>query len=247
MPDTVEQKVVLVDDEMPARTLLKEYLQAFPKLKVVAECKNGIEAIGIINVLQPDLVFLDIQMPGKTGFEVLQEIEHLPQVIFATAYDQYALQAFDANALDYLLKPFTRERFEQAVKKALQQKPSVMHNLMALTESLQRRAYPERILVALGAKWVTLPVADIYWLEAEGDYTHIHTAKQSFLSSKGISELEGKLDPQHFQRIHRSAIVSLGAIREVHREPTGPQVVLQNGTVVKVSRSYTEALRKWMY
>ncbi len=180
MPDTVEQKVVLVDDEMPARTLLKEYLQAFPKLKVVAECKNGIEAIGIINVLQPDLVFLDIQMPGKTGFEVLQEIEHLPQIIFATAYDQYALQAFNANALDYLLKPFTRERFEQAIKKALQQEPSVMHNLMALTESLQRKAYPERILVALGAKWVTLPVADIYWLEAEGDYTHIHTAKQSF-------------------------------------------------------------------
>lgn len=243
----MEQKVVLVDDEAPARSLLKEYLQAYPRLKVVAECKNGIEAIGIINVLQPDLVFLDIQMPGKTGFEVLQEIEHLPQIIFATAYDHYALQAFNANALDYLLKPFTRERFEQAVSKALQKEPSVMHNLAALSESLQGKTYPERILVEQGNKWVTLPVSEIYWLEAEGDYTKIHTAKQVYLSSKGISELEGRLNPQQFQRVHRSAIIALGAIREVHREPTGPQVVLQNGVTVKVSRSYTDALRKLIY
>ncbi|OLY90902.1 two component transcriptional regulator, LytTR family [Cnuella takakiae] len=243
----MEQKVVLVDDEVPARSLLKEYLQAYPQLKVVAECKNGIEAIGIINVLQPDLVFLDIQMPGKTGLEVLQEIEHLPQIIFATAFDKYALDAFNANAVDYLLKPFTRERFDQALRKALQKEPSVMQNLMALSESLQGKTYPERILVEQGNKWITLPVVEIYWLEAEGDYTKIHTAKQSFLSSKGISELETRLNPQQFQRVHRSAIIALNAIREIHREPTGPQVVLQNGITVKVSRSYTDALRRLIY
>lgn len=243
----MEQKVVLIDDEAPARSLLKEYLQAYPQLKVVAECKNGIEAIGIINVLQPDLVFLDIQMPGKTGLEVLQEIEHLPQIIFATAFDKYALDAFNANAVDYLLKPFTRERFDQALRKALQKEPSVMHNLVALSESLQSKTYPERILVEQGNKWVTLPVQEIYWLEAEGDYTKIHTSKQVYLSSKGISELEGRLNPQQFQRVHRSAIIALGAIREVHREPTGPQVVLHSGVTVKVSRTYTDALRKLIY
>lgn len=241
------QKVVLVDDEAPARSLLKEYLQAYPKLTVVAECKNGIEAIGIINVLKPDLVFLDVQMPGKTGLEVLREIEHLPQIIFATAYDKYAIDAFNANALDYLLKPFNRERFEQAMKKVLRNEPAVMHNLMALTESLQGKAYPERILVEQGSKWVTLPVSDICWLEAEGDYTKIHTARQAYLSTKGIGELEGRLNPQHFQRVHRSAIVALGAIREIYREPSGPQVVLHNGVTLKVSRTYTEALRRLMY
>lgn len=243
----MEVKVVLADDEAPARNLLKEYLQAYPKMNIVAECKNGIEAIGIINVLQPDLVFLDIQMPGKTGFEVLQEIEHLPQIIFATAYDRYALEAFNANALDYLLKPFTRERFDQAVKKALRPEPDGMRNLVALTESLQSKTYPERILVEQGTKWVTLPVSEIYWLEAEGDYTKIHTARQCYLSSKGISELESRLNPQQFQRVHRSAIISLSAIKEVYREPSGPQVVLQNGVMVRVSRSYTDAIRKLIY
>jgi two-component system LytT family response regulator len=243
----MELKVVIVDDEAPARSLLKEYISAYPKLKVVAECKNGIEAVSIINVLQPDLVFLDIQMPGKTGFEVLQELEHLPQIIFATAYDQYALEAFDANALDYLLKPFTRERFDKAVKKALEKDPGVMQNLLSLTESLQNRSYPERILVEQGAKWVTLPVQEILWLQAEGDYTRIHTVKQSFLSTKGIGELEARLNPQQFQRVHRSAIIALSAIKEIHREPSGPQVVLHNGTTVKVSRSYTDTLRKLIY
>ncbi len=240
-------KVVVADDEAPARNLLKEYLQGYPGLKLIAECKNGIEAIYIINVLQPHLVFLDIQMPGKTGFDVLLEIEHLPQIIFATAYDHYALEAFEANALDYLLKPFTRERFDKAVQRALKPEAGAMKNLVALTESLQTKTYPERILVEKGNTWITLPVADILWLEAEGDYTKLHTAKQIFLSSKGIGEMETKLNPQQFQRVHRSAIIALSAIREIHREPGGPQVVLQNGITLKVSRSYTDSLKKWMY
>lgn len=243
----MELKVVLVDDEAPARNLLREYLQAYPQLQVVAECRNGVEAVSIINVLQPDLVFLDIQMPGKTGFEVLQEIECLPQIIFATAHDHYALNAFEANALDYLLKPFNKERFDRAVQKALKKDGAAMQNLVALTESLQTKTYPERILVEQGTKWVTLPVADIHWVEAAGDYTKIHAAGQSFLSSKGITEWEGKLNPQQFQRVHRSAVVGLTAIKEIHREASGPQVVLHNGTVIKVSRTYTEALRKLLY
>ena len=242
----MEGKVVLVDDEAPARTLLKEYLQVYPKLTVVAECKNGIEAIGIINVLKPDLVFLDVQMPGKTGFEVLAELDHLPQIIFATAHDQYALHAFNANALDYLLKPFTRERFDQALKKAGTDH-SMSRHLLAFAESLQSKTYPERIFVEQGNKLTTLRVDEIQWLEAEGDYTKIHTARSSFISSKGIGEMENRLNRQQFQRIHRSAIIALNAVKEVHREPTGPQVVLHDGTVLKVSRSYAEALRRWIF
>jgi two-component system LytT family response regulator len=157
------------------------------------------------------------------------------------------LEAFEANAIDYLLKPFTRERFDKAVKKVLDKDPGMMQNLMALSDSLQARSYPERILVEQGTKWVTLPVCDIQWLQAEGDYTKIHTSKQSFLSAKGISELEAKLNPQQFQRVHRSAIVALNAIKEIHREPSGPQVVLFNGTTIKVSRSYTDTLRRLLY
>lgn len=243
----MELNVVLVDDEMPARHLLKEYLQAYPGLKVIAECKNGIEAIGIINVLRPDLVFLDIQMPGKTGFEVLQELEHLPQIIFATAFDQYALEAFEANALDYLLKPFNRDRFDKAVQRCLNGNARVLRNLAALKESLLNKTYPERIFVEQGNRLITLPVADIQWLEADGDYTRIHTAKQNFLSSRGITELEAKLNPQQFQRVHRSAIIALSAIREIRREPGGPQILLHNGALIKVSRTYTEVLKKLIY
>jgi two-component system LytT family response regulator len=133
------------------------------------------------------------------------------------------------------------------VQKALSHDTGVMHNLIALTESLQNKTYPERILVEQGNKWVTLAVTDISWIEAEGDYTRLHTDRQTFLSSKGIGELETKLNPLQFQRVHRSAIVALGAIKEIRREPSGPQVVLHSGMVLKVSRSYTDVLRKLIY
>lgn len=242
MPD---KTVVIVDDEAPARILLREYIGRFPKLKIIAECKNGIEAIGIINILKPDLLFLDIQMPGKTGFEVLQEIEHFPTIIFSTAYDKYALQAFEVNAVDYLLKPYTQVRFEQALQKALEKEN--INNVQQLSESLHTGSYPERILVEQGNRLVSISIHEILWLEAEGDYTRIHTAKQGFLSNKGISEMEQRLNPQLFQRVHRSAIIALNAIQEVIREPTGPQILLKNAILIKVSRSYIESLKKFIY
>ena len=242
-----DRKVILVDDEEPSRNLLKEYLRDYPELNIVAECKNGVEAISVINVLRPDIVFLDIQMPGKSGFDVLTEIEHIPQVIFSTAYDRYAIKAFEVNAVDYLLKPFTKERFAASINKLLSQETGPLNNIKLLTESLLHKFFPERILVEQGNKLVSLPVSEILWLEAQNDYTKIHTLKQSFLSNKGISELEQKLNPQQFQRIHRSAIIALHAIAEVHKEATGPQIVLLNGITLKVSRSYTDALKKLIY
>jgi two-component system LytT family response regulator len=240
-----EVKVVIIDDEAPARLLLRNYIAQHPHLRIVGECKNGVEAIGIINVLQPDLAFLDVQMPGKTGFEVLQELEYFPRLIFSTAYDQYALQAFNVNAVDYLLKPYTQERFEQALEKALQ--GSGAKQVQELAESLAPHHYPERILVEQSNRLIGIAVADILWLEAEGDYTKIHTSQNSFLSNKGISELEQRLNPMQFQRVHRSAIIALGAIKEVFREPTGPQIILTNQVRLKVSRSYIEAFRKLIY
>lgn len=240
----MEKKVLLADDERPARNLLKEYLSDYPQLQLIGECRNGIEAVSLINVLQPDIVFLDIQMPAKTGFEVLQELEYIPLIIFSTAYDKYALQAFEVNAVDYLLKPYTRERFRLAIERALSDSKQAMQNIQLLSETLQQKMFPERILVEQGNRLISLAVADIQWIEAEGDYSKIHTAEHSYLSNRGISALEQKLDPRKFQRIHRSYLVALGSIKEVFKEPTGPQVVLLNGTTLKVSRSYVEALRK---
>lgn len=243
----IVKKVVIIDDEAPARNLLKEYIAEFEQLEVAAECKNGIEAIGIINILQPDFIFLDVQMPGKTGFEVLQEIDFIPKVIFSTAYDQYALKAFEVNAVDYLLKPYTKERFANAVHKLLGDVNENLKQVQQLTESFNTKTYPERILVEQGAKLVSISVTDILWIEADGDYTKLHTSKQSYLSNKTMNELEQKLNPQLFQRVHRSAIISIAAIKEVHREASGPQVVLINDLIVKVSRTYADAFKKLMY
>ncbi len=241
------KKVVIIDDEAPARNLLKEYIAAFEQLQIVAECKNGIEAIGIINVLQPDLIFLDIQMPGKTGFEVLQEVDYIPKVIFSTAYDKYALKAFEVNAVDYLLKPYTKERFSNAVQKILAEETNNLKQVQQLAESFNTKTYPERMLVEQGSKLVSITVTDVIWIEADGDYTKIHTTKQSFLSNKSMNELEQKLNPQLFQRVHRSAIISIAAIKEVYKEASGPKVVLTNNVIVKVSRTYADALKKLIY
>jgi two-component system, LytTR family, response regulator len=242
------KKVIIIDDEQAARKMLREYITEYQNLEIICECKNGLEATDAIDLYQPDLVFLDIQMPGRTGFEVLQHIEHLPQVIFSTAFDQYALKAFEVNAVDYLLKPYTRDRFRQAVTKALADEKESYQNLIQLSENLwsanKTQAYPERILVENGTKFINLRVNDLVWLEAYGDYTKLHTAKATYLSSNGISHFEQKLNPQNFQRIHRSAIINLDNLREVHRDANGFQVVLTTGLSLKVSRSYTEQFKK---
>ena len=241
----IETKIIIIDDEVPARVLLRKYIEQHPYLQIVAECRNGEEAIERINSIQPDLAFLDIQMPGKTGFEVLQEITHFPTIIFSTAYDQYAIEAFNVNAIDYLLKPFTKERFDQALHKALETSKNRM--LQQLTESFATSSYPERILVEQGHRLVSVALKDVMWVEAEGDYSKIHTGKQTFLSNKGISELEKRLNPSQFQRVHRSFIIALDAIQEVYKDPSGPLVLLKNNVQIKVSRSYIDVFRRLIY
>ena len=238
------KKVLIADDEKAGRTLIKEYLQDFPDLVLIAEVNNGVDAISEINRFKPDLVFLDIQMPGKTGFEVLTYLEELPAIIFSTAYDEYALKAFEVHAVDYLLKPYTKERFKQAIERL----SADNQKLGNLTESLlmDKTDYPSRVLVQQNKKLITTAVNEIQWVEAYGDYSKLHVGKQTFLSNFGISDLEQKLDPKKFLRVHRSSIINLDKVRELNKYGKSYDVTMLNDDVVRVSRGYMEALKKIM-
>lgn len=243
------KKVMIIDDEEAARLMIGQYLQDFPALEMVAECQNGIEAVSAINRLEPDLIFLDVQMPGLSGFQVLRQIVHVPQIIFTTAFDQYALKAFDSNAIDYLLKPYTKERFNQAVAKVLLRETPAQEGLAALTENLDRNgnSYFERMLLESGNRMVSLDMQEIVYLEAERDYTRVHTPQKSYLSNYGIGVLEQRLNPTVFIRIHRSNIINIHHIREVYKENSDMYLVLKNDISLKVSKGYVENIKKIMY
>jgi two-component system, LytTR family, response regulator len=240
------KKVVVCDDEDDARLLIQQYIAEYPQLQVIKECNNGPEAVAAIDSLEPDLIFLDIQMPGLSGFQVLQKIVHVPQIIFSTAFDKYALKAFDNNAVDYLLKPYTKERFAQAINKILTGSNKNLESIRNLSDQLQSAyaAYPEKVLVESGSRMISLSVNDIYRIEADGDYTRLHTAQKFYLSTYGISILEQKLNPAIFIRIHRSAIININLIKEVYKDSNGYYAVLQNGATQKIGRSYTEVIKK---
>ncbi len=240
------KKIIICDDEEDARKLLRQYLADFPQLEIVKECANGPEAVTSIDTLEPDLIFLDIQMPGLSGFQVLSKIVHVPQIIFSTAFDNYALKAFDNNAADYLLKPYTRERFSQAVNKVLLNTAGNTEGIKNLSEHLQKAytAFPEKMLLENGNRMIAISMSDILWISADGDYTRLHTKEKSFLSNYGIGVLEHKLNPAMFTRVHRSAMINISYVKEVFREPNGYSIILQNGTTHKVGRNYVDAIKK---
>lgn len=246
----MKRSVLIIDDEAPARLLIRQYLEGNEYFAISGECDNGLEAVTAINNLEPDLVFLDIKMPGLSGLQVVQEIVHVPQIIFTTAYDQYALKAFDANATDYLLKPYTRERFEKALSKILHYTRPNLEESRRVAEQLTNRGATETvntILVESGSKLISLELKDVICMEAEKDYTWMHTASKSFLSNYGISQLEQRLSPSHFLRVHRSFIVNISHIKEVHREGASAQLVTSSGKVVNVSRTYMPELKRLIY
>lgn len=241
------KKVAIIDDESAGRKLIREYLEDFPDMIIVAEANNGVDAVREINKFKPDLVFMDIQMPGMTGFDVLTRLEELPQIIFSTAYDKYALQAFEVHAIDYLLKPYTKDRF----KIALSRIPNSDGNsgLAPLTNSLlmDTTDYPERILVQFQKKLVTVAVSDIVWIEAYGDYSKIHVGEEVFVSNYGISILEEKMDPKIFLRVHRSAIINLDQIKSADKYGKGYQLLMKNQEKVMVSRGYKDKLQQFIF
>lgn len=238
------KKVLIVDDESAGRKLIKEYLKAYPELVLLSEENNGVDAVKAINKFKPDIVFLDIQMPGMTGFEVLTHLEEIPQVIFSTAYDKYAIKAFDVHAVDYLLKPYTKDRFALAISRLNENNSKIE----SLTHSLlmEQPQYPERVLVQFNKKLITIEVEGIEWIEAYGDYSKIHVSDTTYVSNYGISSLEEKLDPKIFVRVHRSSIINLTAIKELNKYGKSYDVTMNNGQVVRVSRGYMDRLKKLM-
>jgi two-component system LytT family response regulator len=239
------QKVVLVDDEKAGRTLIREYLAAYPQWIIVGEANNGVDAIHTINKFKPDLVFMDVQMPGMTGFEVLPHLNELPAIIFSTTFDQYALKAFEVHAVDYLLKPYTKERFDTAMARLSATNPSLVAPLVDRIV-MESPKPSERFLVEHKGRFVTLSVADIQHISAERDYSKLHTAEQSYLSNHGIGALESKLDPKRFIRVHRSHILQIDAIREIEKYGKGYSVLLASGEHVPVSRGYADRIREMM-
>jgi two-component system LytT family response regulator len=240
-------RVLIVDDEHLARAVLREHLGAHPDVEVLAECANGYEAVKAIAELQPDLVFLDIQMPKLDGFEVAELAGATTRYVFVTAYDQFALRAFEVHAIDYLLKPFSRERLAAALAHARERlrapEPQRVDALVA--EARQRRQPLERILVRDGARVHVIPAARVDYIEAEDDYVAICADGRRWLKSQRLAELERELDPQAFLRVHRSFIVNLGAI--VRIEPAGKDghcALLKGDVRIPISRSGYQKVRE---
>ncbi|TAE47905.1 MAG: DNA-binding response regulator [Cytophagia bacterium] len=234
------KKIIIIDDEYASRKLIREYLQEYKDCIIIAEASNGQEAIELIKALSPDLIFLDVQMPVFNGFEVLMQLDEIPQVIFATAYDQYALKAFDVHALDYLLKPYTKSRFAKAMEKI--PKPEILQNF---TESLfAPTTFTEKFFVQVHQKLFTIDSKDIIFISAEGDYACLVTQKGKFLTNFGIGIIEKKLNPQDFIRIHRSTIIHLAFVKEIQKQISSYDVIMTNGDVLRVSRGYMDKIKE---
>jgi two-component system LytT family response regulator len=227
---------VIVDDEPLARSNLAILLRLDPKIQIVAECGSGIDAPAMIRDLKPDLLFLDVQMPECDGFDVLELLGNdvPPAVVFVTAYDQYALRAFEAGALDYLLKPFDNARFDLALKRARQK--------IALGKNLPKKL--ERLAIKNAGQVSFLKISEIDWIEAADYYACLHVAQRTHMLRRSISELEQDLDPAIFCRIHRSTIVNLDRIRGLTLNEDGEyEVLLENKTKLRLSRSYRKQLQ----
>lgn len=242
-------KTLIVDDEPLARDRVRRFLRDEKEIEIVGEAGNGAEAIEFIKKENPELVFLDIQMPEKNGFEVITSLDakKIPTVIFVTAYDNYALQAFDASALDYLLKPFNRERFSRAVARAREhienkKRGNLDERLASLIADLKiEKKYLERLVVKSVGRVFFLKTDEIDWIEAAGNYLKLHVGRESHLIRETMNSVESKLDPDKFLRIHRSTIVNIDRIKELHPMFSGDyDVVLQTGAKITLSRNYRD-------
>ena len=244
-------RALIVDDEPIARRGIRIQLEGHPRIQVVGECSNGLEAVAAIQELSPSLVFLDVQMPEMDGFEVIETIgsENMPAVIFVTAYDKYALRAFEVHAVDYLLKPFDEERFSSALDHAMaaidrRTTGELGEKLrMLLEERRPRTKYLERLVVKSGGRIFFLDAAEIDFIEAADNYVDLHVGKRSHLIRQTLTHLEGRLDPDRFVRIRHSTIVNLRRIKELRPSSGGEyEIVLLSGEVLESSRRYRKKL-----
>ncbi len=249
-------RALIVDDEQLARQRILHLLQKETDFEVVGECENGVEAVKAIEELNPDLVFLDIQMPELDGFGVIDAIgtDRMPTTLFVTAFDQHAMKAFEVHALDYLLKPFDPERFHQALERARRwssKGPAAEHgkqNLGALMSGIrEERPWVDRLLVRQGERHVLVRTSAIQWIEAEDNYIRLHVEGTSFLLRQTMAGILGRLDPRQFRRIHRSAIVNLDCIKELQPWTSGDHlVIMRDGTKLTLSRTYRDQFGEWL-
>lgn len=265
-------RTIVVDDEPLARRGLMVRLAQFAQLEIIQECSSGREAVEAIQNEQPDLVFLDIQMPGLSGFDVIRKLDEadrkLPLVVFVTAYDQYAIRAFEVRALDYLLKPVDEDRLQQTVERIVaqfservqQSQQSKLIDLVAeMTgedcedilrrlgegQSLTGNNYPEHIAIKESGEITRVAINAIEWVDAAGDYMCIHASGETHILRRTMKELEQELNPKRFQRVHRSAIVNLGQVEKLCSRQNGEyHLVLSNGQELKVSRSYKDKIKQ---
>lgn len=241
-------RVILIDDEPLARSVVIEYLQSWPDLEIVQECSDGFEGVKAIAQYEPDLIFLDIQMPKINGFEMLELIDQPPPVIFTTAFDEYAIKAFEEHAVDYLLKPFTKERFDKAVHKWMDQRQTAepKQNTKQLLDNLQSSTpRNERVVVKTGNKIKIIPVNDIIFLAADDDYVKIHTLEGSFLKNKTMGYFEKLLGEDNFVRVHRSYIVKINEITRIDPyEKESHLAILKSGEKIPVSKTGYPRLRQ---
>lgn len=251
---TATIRALVVDDEPLARERVCDLLAREADVRVVGECANGREAVEVIERERPDLVFLDVQMPELDGFGVLERVApaRLPFVIFVTAYDEYAVKAFEVHALDYVLKPFDRERFREALERARREiarsgeDGAIEGRLLALLQDLaDRKPHLDRLVIKSGGRVSFLRTEDVDWIEAAGNYVELHVGRDSHLLRETMNKLESRLDPQRFLRIHRRLIVNVERIRQLEGVTHGEYVVvLKDGTKLSSSRGYREGLQR---
>ena len=245
-------KIIIVEDEKPARDLIKAYMENFPVVEIIGEYDNGFDGLKAINELEPDAVFLDVQMPKLTGFEMLEVLEHQPEVIFTTAYDQYAIRAFEQNAVDYLLKPFSLERFREAISKLESRidsnqdrkdsKSGIERIRLHLAESDEKL---HRVVIKKSGRIHVISTDDINFLEAQDDYVMIYTDEGKYLKQQTMKYFENHMDPQQFVRVHRSYIANITCIERIEPyEKSNFILILKDGNKVPVSRSGMQVLKE---
>ncbi len=231
-------KTLIIDDEPLARNITREYLQQYPEFQVLAECNNGFEGIKAIQQYKPDLIFLDIQMPKINGFEMLELIDEPPRVIFTTAFEEYAIKAFEAHAIDYLLKPYSKERFGKAIEKFLQMENKPTPTLAVLETAAQSPVQSNRIVVKDGSKIKIIPITQVQYLETADDYVKIHTREGVFLKNKTMAHFEKLLIQHQFVRIHRSYMANIQLISRIDpSEKDSHIVLLTTGVRLPVSKT----------
>lgn len=242
-------RTLIIEDEELARKLLRSYLGEHADLEILGECENGFEGVKAINELKPDLVFLDIQMPKITGFEMLELIDHHPEIIFTTAYDQYVLKAFEFNAADYLLKPFSRERLQGALEKVKERltRDTEHEDMVEKITSFPREEYLDRVVVKDRHKIHIIPADQIRYIESLDDYVMIYTPEGRFMKQKTMHYFENALDPRNFSRIHRSFIVRVDQIAQLQQyEKESYIAILHDKTKLKVSKSGYKNLKEML-